>query len=215
MPIDAIAIANGLSTLGLLTGRLAPFLLRYDIAVGVATFLSVIIGFLILSQLFAKRSELSHWSDAEGAWRDIAKMICLVIIIFGLTVSVLLGISRLIALGYIEAQTTTEFLVQLGINVLILVNGILAAALIFTEAFKGFVLVLIGAQWVLAALLYIADYLATIVGSVLPFALDIAWRILFILIDIGLYIIFIPFLGIHNALMAPFRWIRPPGPADT
>ncbi len=204
---DAIAIANGLSTLGLLTGELPPFLLKYEIAVGVATFLSVIIGFLVLSQLFAKRSEITHGSDTEGAWRDIARVICLVIVIIGLTVSVLLGISRLIALGFIEAGTSTEFFVQLGINVLILVNGILAAALTFTEAFKGFVLVIVGAQWLLAALLYVGDYLATIVGSALPFTLDMVWRIVYAVVDIVLYIIFIPFLGILNALMAPFRWI--------
>lgn len=212
---DSVAIAGSLSTLGLLSGEIPSFLMNYALAVGVATFLSVIIGFLVLSQTFAKESELMHWSDNEGPWREIAKIITLVIVLIGLFVSVLLGISRLVALGYIEATPTTEFLVQLGLNVLILINGLLSAAIIFIEAFKGILVILIAIQWFLVGVFYILDYLATILGSVIPFLVDVAWRVIYLVIDILMYAVFMPFLAIINLLSLPFTWIKKSGENKT
>lgn len=204
---DAVAIANGLSTLGLLFEELPSFFLRYDIAVGVATFLSVIVGFLILSQILSKESEFTHWDEVEGTWKNIAKLIAVAIVIIGITVALLLGVSRMIALGYIEANNTIEFIVQLGINVFILINGLLSASLVFSDGLRGVIVIFIAIQWVISWIFYILDYLATILGTVFPFLVDIFWRIIFIAIDITLYIVFIPFLGIINIIMFPFKWI--------
>ncbi|MFH1446824.1 MAG: hypothetical protein ABIG43_05380 [Chloroflexota bacterium] len=204
---DSVAITGGLSTMGLISGEIPEFLLNYALAVGVATFLSVIVGFLVLNQTFAQESELMHWSDTEGPWKEMAKVIALVIIFIGLFVSVLLGISRLIALGFIEANNTTEFIVQLGINVLILVNGILSAAIILNEAFRGILVIGIALEWILTGVFYILDYIATILGSVIPFVVDLVWRVTYIVADILLYLIFVPFLGIINVLLWPFREI--------
>ncbi|MBW8011641.1 MAG: hypothetical protein FVQ83_10445 [Chloroflexi bacterium] len=200
---DTIAIANRLSIMGLLIYPLTPFLLNYGFAVGAATLLSVIIGFLIISQVFSKKSDFTHFDEISGPFRGIVIAFSTIIIFIGLAVAFLMGWQSLITLGTIEGSETANFLIGLGANVLILINGILSAAIIFGEALRGLFLIIIAFEWVIYLIFYIANCFVTILGSLIPFLIfDVAYRLLYIIIDILQYIVFTPVL----AVLAVFKW---------
>jgi hypothetical protein len=206
---DIILIANVLVLLRLIN-EFPQFLLSYDLATVSATFLSFIVGFTVMSQTLSRESEFMHFGATQDSWKKVARVISLFIIVSGLVIAVAFGIFRLIALGVIESGSEWEFLARFAINVLMLVNGILASALAFPEGLRGLFLVLIFVQWVLRVVASLANLILTILGSLLPFFVDAFWRLTYIGFDILQHFMITPIAAIAYAVRIPFITISRP-----
>lgn len=204
---DAVAIANSLQALGLI-GTLPILLLQYGVAVGSATFLSVIVGFIVFGQSLSTKSDLTHWDEVHGPWKATARVISIFVIIFGILTGVGLGLSRLIDMGIISGSDATQLFVQLGANVLVIVNGTLGASLIFPEGLRGALMPLIFVQWLFKGIFMIVNELLKFFGASFPFLLDVLWRIVYIPIDIVIYFLITPLMAIAKLFQTLIDWIK-------
>lgn len=191
---DYIAIANGLSVFVDVDILLTPFVIAsYGLAVGIATFLSAIVGFLIIFQANAQDPDLIDLGDdMKSNNKRIAKMTSLFIILIALFVGVFIGIKKLIVLGFVADSPMIENFAQFGVHVLILINGTLSAGLIFNQAWHGVVLVGFIIAWVCIVVFEVGRHL-----------LDYVVRLVIALLDILLYFIFTPIFEI----VAFGKWI--------
>lgn len=189
---DSIAIANGLDALGLIRGKVPTLLLYYELSVGTASFLAIVVGFFMFFESFKHESETVP--SGEGAKKRFVRSVSSFIILIGIAVSVLLGIGRITALGYWENNETLALIVQFGINVLTIVNGILAAALVLDEGIKGYRVMLALLLWGIALLLLALDLVLFISARVFWLAIDVTWRILYVSTGIVLFIMFGPII---------------------
>jgi hypothetical protein len=83
------------------------------------------------------------------------------------------------------------------------INSALAAAITFLEALRGLMVIFILVGWILVGGFYIANYLATILGSAIPFLVDFIYRLVYIVFDLLQWAITTPV----QALFLPIRWI--------
>lgn len=194
---DWIAIANGLSTFFAVDLLLTPFVIAgYGLAVGIATFLSLIIGFFVLYQ--AKNDDpIMRWGeDTERDSRKLAQRIAFVIVGIALLVGLFIGFQKLTTLGIIAQNSFIDFIAQFGVHVMILINGSLSAGLIFMEALFGVLVLALGVAWIIVILLTIGRHL-----------LDFAIRSIIIGIDLITYYIFTPIIGFVELVRGVFGGI--------
>lgn len=217
---DAISIANGLDALGLVRGQIPTFLLNYEVSVGIASFLAIIVGFFMLFQSYASESDAqppslereNNPSDLihfrSNKLRALIRSISLFTILMGIAVAALLGIGRIMALGYWTDNETLRLTVQFGINVLTLINGILAAALVFEEGMTGYTIILSLILWVLILFLLLLDVFLYIGIRSLLFAIDIAWRAVLVTIGFIYFIVISPIIAIVQLIFLPFHSLK-------
>ncbi len=199
---DSIAIANGLDALGLIRGTIPTFLLYYEIAIGVATFLAIVVGFFEFFRSFGSEDEV----EGEGAKQKVKvrRSLSLLIIVIGITTSAFLGVGRIMALGYWENSEWLRLLVQIGINVLTLVNGIMAAALVFEEGLEGYRVLLSLFSYGIAGVLLVIDVVLFGGIRLLLFSVDIFWRAAYIVIGLPLFFTFAPLVAIVKMIIKFF-----------
>lgn len=179
---DWIAIANGLSTFFAVDMLLTPFVIAgYGLAVGIATFLSLIIGFFVLYQAKADDPIMRWGEDPERESRTLAQKISFITVGIALLVGFFIGFQKLTTLGYIAPNSFIDFFAQFGVHVMILINGSLSAGLIFMEALFGVLVVTLGLAWVMIVILTIGRHF-----------LDFAIRAFIIGFDLVTYYIFTP-----------------------
>lgn len=195
---DSIAIANGLDALGLIRGSVPPILLYYEFAVAVASFLAIVVGFFELFGSFARQSD----SDA-GALQvlKIRRFLSLIVVLLGVTTATFLGIGRIMALGYWSESEFLRVVVQFSINVLTLVNGLLAAALVFDEGIEGYRVLAAILAWGVSGGLLVVDVITFVVGHSVMFTVDVLWRVVYTLVGLPLYFIVAPLLAVISSIV--------------
>jgi hypothetical protein len=208
---DAIAIANALDVAGWIPYALPAILQRYEIAAAMGSLFAIITGVFVFSEINRETSIFTDWDRTEGLWKKLARSMAVFLIIFGFLVVIFFGIRRFDALGYISSiSSTTNTLVDVVILIIVPLNTVVATALIAEEGFKGFLMIVIALLAILIGLLYVLNYLANLLGYVLPFALDVIWRIVLFAVFIIAYVVVTPIDWVIWVLGYPFRmWGAP------
>jgi len=182
---DWVAIANGLSTFFAVDILLTPFVIAgYGLAVGIATFLSLIVGFFVLYQAKSDDPIMRWGRDAARDTRKIAQYVSYMIVFIALLVGLFIGFQKLITLGKIPPSSFIDFIAQFGVHVMILINGSLSASLIFMEAMFGVLVLAIAIALIIIVVLTIGRHF-----------IDFAIRLIIIGFDLLTYYIFTPIIG--------------------
>lgn len=211
---DTIAIANGLAALGLVRGEIPEILLYYERAVAAASFFAIIVGFFVLIESYVYMPARSTGPNANNTDEErqplvdfrspemgrLLRGLSAIVIVLGIIVSFLLGMGRLQALGYWESSEALSLAVQFGVNVLTLVNGLLAAALVFVDGIKGLQALVALFMWAIIGILLLFDVFAFLFVRVFAFSLDMAWRLVLMILLLAFFIFFRPPEGIVKLL---------------
>jgi hypothetical protein len=200
---DAIAVANTLSVLGLFSGQVPPLLTRFDLAVFGGSLLALIIGMALVFEIQSAVSQFSQWSDKGKNVRGLARGISLLVTLLSFLTLIVWALARLIELDKIEATPFLEGVVNWVLYGLVPVNSALSAAICFSEAMIGILVIAVVVEWIIIGLLYLVDFLATVLGSVVPFLFDVSYRIVYIVLDILQWFVTTPI----QALLLPFQLI--------
>lgn len=194
--VDAIVIAQTLELTGLLTGPLPPFLQNFDFAVFGGSLISLMIGFIIFSEIRAEDSELSGWSNRLESGKNLAITIALLAIVFSILNLLSFSMYRLIALGVVNSNASLDFFLNFALFGLAGITPALVASLVFPDSIPGFLIVLIFMEWLLIGCLYFLIKLAVFIGFLVVFLIDIALRLIYIVVDIFQWLIITPILVI-------------------
>ncbi|MFZ5910128.1 MAG: hypothetical protein ACOYYU_08955 [Chloroflexota bacterium] len=209
--LDIIAITQALVSIGLidLETLWEPFN-NYALAMAGGSIFAILISVFVLEQISSKKSDFSHWDKRAGAWVNIAKALINYLIIFGTLAVLLLGFQRLIALGFIpDVRETVELGVNIAISILVPLNTVLTTALIFSDGIIGFMVLVTMGAGIVSGIFYILDYIALILGYVLPFVVDISYRIILIAVNLIWFLIYTPINMVTSGISAPFRSSSP------
>ncbi|GEM_PF-6888238 len=204
---DAIAIANTLVFYGLLdVADLWEPLTRYEFATAGGSLFAILVAGLITSEIYSTKSQFTEWDKIEGTWKDIAKAFTRILIISGFVVVFFLGMQRLISLGYFtNFGSTVRSGVDFVVTILIPLNTVLATALILIEGYKGLALVIILFLAIVLATVHILDYLSPLIRYVLPFTIDVVYRLILMAAFIIGFFIITPIDLVISTVTAPFR----------
>lgn len=200
---DSIAVANTLVVLDLWAGELPELLGRFDVAVFGGSLLALIIGMALVFEIRTSKSEFSLWSERDARTKQLALGIAFLVTLLSLLTLIAWALFRLIELGRLQSNDFLDGLLNWVLFGLVPINSALAAAITFLESLRGFLAIIILLGWVLIAVLYIANYLVTILGSIIPFIFDVIYRLIYIVIDVLQWIITTPI----QAIVWPFRQI--------
>ncbi len=201
---DAIAIANTLEAIDLL--EVVPKgLARYELAVAIGSFFTVIAGGLVARDMFGK-SEFSDWDEQHGLWKITAGFIALFLIVSGLLVVIALGLARYRLVVTLPASTDSQLeqIVIIVIFVLVPVNAVLATILIHSEGIKGSQIVFLFGAGILAAAINFWLYIVNIIGAMGVIGLDFIFRALIAMLFIVAFFFFTPLDAVSDVLSSRF-----------
>jgi len=200
---DAIAVANTLVVLDLWAGVLPEILGRFDIAVFGGSLLALIIGMALVFEIRNSSSEFTPWSERDERTKSLALGIAFLVTLLSLITLIAWALFRLIELDRLNSNSFLDSLLNWVLFGLVPINSALAAAITFLEAIRGFVVIIVLLGGIIIGVLYIVNYVVTILGSLVPFLFDIAYRLIYIVIDILQWLISTPV----QAIFLPFRLI--------
>jgi hypothetical protein len=200
---DAIAVANTLFVLGLWQGEMPELLTRFDIAVFGGSLAALIIGLAIVLEIRSEISEFTLWSERSERVRSLVMGASLLATVLSFTTLIAWALFRMIELHIISSTPILNGILNWILFGLVPINSAIAAAIVFIDALRGVVVVGVIVGWVVIGILYLLDYTATILGSIGPFFFDIAYRIIYLIIDILQWLFTTP---IH-AIVLPFKLI--------
>jgi hypothetical protein len=200
---DAIAVANTLYVLHLWQGEMPEILTRFDIAVFGGSLAALIIGLAIVLEIRSKISEFTFWSERDERVRSLVMGASLLVTVLSFVTLIAWALFRMIELHVISSSPFLNGLLNWILFGLVPINSALAAAIVFLEAIRGVIVVGILIIWLVIGILYLLDYAATIFGSVGPFLFDIAYRIIYIIIDVFQWLVTTP---VH-VIVLPFKLI--------
>lgn len=200
---DAIAVANTLYVLGLWQGEMPELLTRFDIAVFGGSLAALIIGLAMVLEIRSKISEFTYWSERDERVRSLVMGASLLVTVLSFLTLVAWALFRMIELHIISSSPFLNGLLNWVLFGLVPINSALAAAIVFLEALRGVVVVGILIGWVVIGILYLLDYTVTIFGSIGPFLFDMAYRIIYIVIDVFQWFVTTP---VH-VIVLPFKLI--------
>lgn len=200
---DSIAVANTLVVLGLWAGTLPAILGRFDVAVFGGSLLALIIGMALVFEIRSSKSEFSQWSERDSQTKSLALGVAFLVTLLSLITLIAWALFRLIALGQLDSSPFLDGLLNWVLFGLVPINSALAAAITFLEGLRGFLVLVVLFGWVIIGVLYLANYAVTILGSIVPFLFDIAYRFIYIVLDILQWLISTPI----QALVWPFKKI--------
>lgn len=180
---NAIFIANTLVLLGLM-GDVPPLLQRLDLSIIGGTFLSAIVGVWIFIEMSGK-SELINTDILSDAQKTIFRVLSVFVTIFSFAGMIALAVQRLILLGYLQTAVSTDLILSFILYGVLAINCSLSAAIVFQQAMSG-----------LFVVIYFAIALINGFLPVLIFSVDILWRIVYIIVDLLLWVIFTPVLAL-------------------
>jgi hypothetical protein len=200
---DAIAVANTLFVLGLWQGEMPELLNRFDVAVFGGSLAALIIGLAIVLEIRSDVSEFTYWSERSERVRSLVMGASLLVTVLSFTTLIAWALFRMIELHIISSTPILNGILNWILFGLVPINSAIAAAIVFFEAFRGIVVVGVLIGWVIIGILYLLDYAATIFGSIGPFFFDIAYRIIYLTIDVLQWLFTTP---IH-AIVLPFKLI--------
>lgn len=200
---DAIAIANTLAVIGITFGAIPEILTRFDIAVFGGSLLALIIGIVLVFEIRSEESEFSNYSTRGDKTKSLSLGIALLVAFLSFLTLIAWALFRLIAIGEMESSPVLNGILNWILYGLVPINSALAAAITFPEAMRGVAVIGVMIGWIVAGVLYLLDYAATILGSIGPFFVDILYRLIYVMIDILQWIISTPI----QAVLWPFRMI--------
>jgi hypothetical protein len=200
---DAISVANTLVVLGLWAGTLPPLLGRIDLSIFGSSLLALIIGMSLVFEIRSSNSEFSQWSERDERTRALGLGIALFITLLSLIILIAWAFFRLIELGKMDPNPTTDVILNLVIFGFVPINSALAASITFLEALRGFLVIVVLAGWILIGVMQIVNNALTVTGTLVPFLFDILYRLIYIVVDVLQWIITTPV----QAIVFPFRTI--------
>lgn len=189
---DAIVISNNLYAINLPI-QIPVALQRYEFAITLGSFFSVIAGALVANELYGK-SEFSDWKEQVGLWRNMAGVVSLFLIFSGIIVIIALGLARFTFVSNLPVDTAAQYqsFVNVIIYLLVPVNTMLASMLIIREGVKGVLALTLIVIGVLVVIFSVFIYLLRIISTLVIFLSDIAYRILIFLLSLIGFFIFTP-----------------------
>lgn len=182
---DAIAVANTLIVLQVITAELPPILQRFDLAVLGGALLSAIVGIWVFIEISGDESDFIDTDKFSDARRSILKGLALIVGIFSIFVMIAFAINRLVLIGDLQSNSTADIILSAILFGLVPINSALAAAISFPEAARGAIV-----------LLYLLAYLMVGIIPLLVLIVDIVWRIVSILLDLLFWALFTPIMAI-------------------
>jgi hypothetical protein len=194
---DAISVAQTLNIMGITFGDLPPIFDRFDLAVLGGAILAAVVGIWVFVEVLGN-SDFIDTAQMNDSQRGFLKVLSLFIAIFSVIVMIAFAIERLIALGILETNPTVGIILASILYGLVPINSSLAAAICFSAATRGFIV-----------LLFLLTYLIIGILPVLVFIVDIAWRIIHILLDIILWALFTPFMIIPFGVYKIITMVNP------
>lgn len=200
---DSIAVANTLVVLNLWAGELPDLLGRFDIAVFGGSLLALIIGMVLVFEMQSANSEFSRWSDRDIRTKALARAIAFLVTLLSLITLIAWALFRLIELGRLDSNPILDGALNWVLFGLVPINSALAAAISFPEAMIGFLVIIVFVGWVAVGILYLLDYVATIIGSIAPYLFDISYRLIYVVVDLLQWFISTPV----QLFLLPFRLI--------
>jgi hypothetical protein len=192
---DAIAIANSMASLNILSVKQLPqYLTYFEVAVFMGSLGSVIVAGQILMEIQSERSVLSNWDEQSLLWKGIARIIAGFLIVLAILVVISLGLQRLALLVNLapEVVTSVTAMGNFALVVFVPVNNILGAMLLFYEALLGIFVVMVVLQIPLLWVMYVVNILTTALGVMLPYIFDVVYRVTLIIFDLFFYILLTP-----------------------
>jgi hypothetical protein len=181
---DAIIVAATLVLLGVISPDLPPILQRLELAILGGALLSAVVGVWMLVELSGK-GELINVEQMATGQKRILRAFAALATLFAMAVLIALAFQRLILLGTLESSPTTEIILSFILYGLLAINNTFGAALTFSPAASGFVVVLYLAFVIFVGLLPILAFLA-----------DVIWRFVYIAVDIVIWVLFTPIIAI-------------------
>lgn len=200
---DSIAVANTLVVLDLWSGTLPAILGRFDIAVFGGSLLALIIGMALVFEIRSSKSEFSQWSERDERTKALALGVALLVTLLSLITLIAWALFRLIALGQLDSSPFLDGVLNWVLFGLVPINSALAAAITFLEAIRGFLVLVVLFGWIIIGILYLVNYVVTILGTILPFFFDIVYRSVYTALDILQWLISTPI----QAVLLPFKLI--------
>lgn len=182
---DAISVAQTLIILGVGLGDLPPLFDRFDLAVLGGALISAIVGIWVYAELLGDNKPLFNTSPMHPDQRRFWKIVALFLFLSAFVVMASFAISRLIALGKLPSNPTLLIVLDSVLYGLVPINNTMGAAICFLAAPQGFVAILI--------------LLVTILLGAFPvamFLVDILSRVIYIILDLTIWILFTPFMAI-------------------
>jgi len=181
---DTIIVAATLVLLGVISPDLPSVLERLELAIVGGALLSAVVGVWMLVEL-AGKGELINIEQMTPGQKRILRTVAALTTLFAAAVLIALAFQRLILLGVLESSSTTEIILSFILYGLLAINNTFGAALTFSPAASGFIVVLYLFAVVFIGLL-----------PVLAFLADVAWRFAYIAVDIVIWVLFTPIIAI-------------------
>ena len=192
---DAIVIANTLILMGVISNTLPPIFQRLELAILGGAVLSAVVGVWLLVEMSGK-GELIN-TDLEESQKRLFKWFATIVILLSLIVMIALAVQRLVSLGYMQSSATTDLVLTFILYGILSINTSLSAALTFSSAMSGLIVVM-----------YLLIMLVVGLLPVFVFLLDILWRAAYIVLDIFNWALFTPVIAIPYGVTRIFGLVQ-------
>lgn len=193
--LDAIGVVIVLISQGLVSPNISEVLQRFQyVAIGGSLF-ALLVGFYVLAQITKSPSELSRWDKVQGPFKKIAKGLTYILIFLGFFAVIFLALDLMLGLGWFADQTSIiNALVDFSSVWLTRINSALASILLLEDGIMGLVLLLslvLSVFWIFAVVL---QYIVRALGSILPLAFDISYRLILVILFVIWFLVTTPIL---------------------
>jgi len=192
---DAIVIANTMVLLGLISPDLPPLLQRLDLAILGGALFTAIVGIWMLVEM-SGAGELVNAEQLTAAQKQIYKTLSIIVTLFSVAVMIALAVQRLISLGVLDSDPTTQILISFVLYGLLALNNSLSAALTFQSTALGVVVIT-----------YLCIEVVIGILPILAFLVDILWRIGYALVDVAMWILLTPIIAIPYGIGKVFNMV--------
>lgn len=201
---NAISIINSLDILGLYVEQIPAFLTSFEVAVFMGTLGTVVVAGLVLMDTQRSNSVLSNWDEHGMYWKNAARMTSIIVIVSAVMIVMALGLQRLFITGVSVQNDSLRLFTNFAILALVPINNVLSIVLISYEAILGILVVLVAIQMPLLGIMYVINFISTVLGTLLPFLFDLLYRFILLVLDFLSYVIITP---IDTIIGEPIRWI--------
>ena len=194
---DAVTVANTLVLIGIESPNLPPLLQRLDLAILGGALVSATVGVWMLVEMLGK-GEFVATSKMGRGQKVVYSIIAVLITIFSVLVMLALAGQRMISLGLYTTTPQINFIISFSLYGLLAINSSFAAAITFSSAMMGIVVILL--------------LLAMVVSIVLPvlvFLFDLLWRGVIIVLEVVFWALLTPILAIPYGIGRLFSSAKP------
>lgn len=192
---DAITVANTLELLGLIAIASGSFLERLDLAILGGAIMAAVVGVWMLIEM-SGRGEMVNTDTLTDSQKKFIRGVSAIVTLLALGVMVAYAVQRLIALGSLQSSPTVDLILAIALYAIQPINISLAAAITFSPAASG-----------IMVLLFLISILLNSIMPLLAFLIDVAWRILYVAIDVVVWALFTPIIAIPYMLGRLFKFI--------